>query len=66
MNNNVQFENTSTEIIDYNASLLNLMNDVLTTLEETAVQSNSLREMRKFKRQKNNHNNNINRSNNQN
>ena len=38
LNNNVQFENVSTEIIDDDVAILNPTNDVPTTLEEAAAQ----------------------------
>ena len=38
VNNNVKFENVSTEIVDNDVAILNPTNDVLTRLEEAVAQ----------------------------
>ena len=49
LNNNEQFENISTEIINDDVGILNPINDVTTTLEEVVAQLNTLIEKKKFK-----------------
>ena len=61
----MQFENSSSEIIDNDIQALNPLNDMPFTMTELVTRSNALREKRKIEKQRNNHNTNVNRSNNQ-